>query len=182
MQCIVYDLEATCWDGEPYADQSEIIEIAAYRIDRYGEIEGPFQKFVKPILFPRLSPYCMDLTSIEQADIDTAAEFDEVIGHFLDWGEILQKETVFCAWGKYDARMLCRDCTLHDIDYSWLNRTLDVKQAYNKLKGHKKALGLMRSCRKENIDFEGTPHRAIWDTYNLLKLFMKYYGEWNLPL
>lgn len=182
MQCIIYDLEATCWEGEPYAEQSEIIEIAAYKVDRYGEIKGPFQSFVKPILFPRLSPFCKKLTSIEQKVIDKAREFDEVLEDFLDWVGEYPEESIFCAWGRYDPLMLKRDCELHDYPYDWLVRTFNVKTAYQELKGRHKPLGLIRSCEKEGIDFKGTPHRAIWDTYNMLELFMKYYRDWNLPI
>ncbi len=182
MQCIVYDLEATCWDGEPYADQSEIIEIAAYKVDRYGKITGPFQSFVKPMLFPKLSPFCRRLTTISQSEIDKAPQFGEVLDNFLDWVGDFHEETVFCAWGKYDPRMLIRDCDLHDYPDDWLVNTFNVKSAYRDLKGHNRAVGLIKGCEIEDIDFEGIPHRAIWDSYNLLQLFMKYYKSWEIPI
>lgn len=180
MQCVIYDLEATCWEGEPLADQSEVIEIAAYKVDRYGDISGPFQSFVRPILFPILSPYCKNLTRIKQSDVDTAPEFAEIIDDFLEWVQNSGEETLFCAWGKYDPGMIRRDCELHNYPADWLQNTIDLKKKYAENRGLKKPLGLIKSCDKEDIDWEGTPHRALWDTYNLLKLFMKYYGEWNL--
>lgn len=182
MQCVIYDLEATCWEGEPYADQSEIIEIAGYKVDRYGEISGPFQSFVQPILFPKLSPFCKRLTTIKQSEIDAAPTFDEVLDDFLDWIGEYPSETVFCAWGKYDPLMLKRDCRLHGYPDEWLVHSFDVKNAYQELKGLSRPVGLSKCCDIEEIEFQGTLHRAIWDAYNLLQVFMKYYPYWNLPI
>ena len=85
MNYIVYDLEATCWNGHAAADMQEIIEIGAVLINPYGEIEKEFSRFVKPKLAPTLSMYCKELTSITQAQVDRAEDFDEVIHDFKHW-------------------------------------------------------------------------------------------------
>jgi inhibitor of KinA sporulation pathway (predicted exonuclease) len=85
MQFIVFDLEATCWEGNLMGRQQEIIEIGAIRMDAYGHRKGTFQRFVKPVKSPSLSVYCKKLTGITQQDIDTALQFKYAGAQFRDW-------------------------------------------------------------------------------------------------
>jgi inhibitor of KinA sporulation pathway (predicted exonuclease) len=75
MQHIVFDLEATCWEGNLMGREQEIIEIGAIRIDSFGRHLDLFQKFVKPVRHPSLSVYLRKLTGINQEDIDHAQPF-----------------------------------------------------------------------------------------------------------
>jgi inhibitor of KinA sporulation pathway (predicted exonuclease) len=82
---IIYDLEATCWEHPPPGFVQEIIEIGAFRINAFGEVRGRFNRFVKPVVHPTLSPFCKDLTSIRQEDVNRARKFPEVIEEFMEW-------------------------------------------------------------------------------------------------
>ena len=48
MNFIVYDLEATCWNGHQISETQEIIEIGAVLMNNYGEVEKDFSAFVQP--------------------------------------------------------------------------------------------------------------------------------------
>ena len=107
MNFIVYDLEATCWEGNPPNLVQEIIEIGAVKINRYGEETGTFSRFVKPILNPSLSLFCRQLTTIGQSAIDKAMAFGEVVEDFKAWaGVSADVECLFGYWGRFDRKML----------------------------------------------------------------------------
>jgi 3'-5' exoribonuclease 1 len=175
---IIYDLEATCWEGKPRTMIQEIIEIGAVFVNPYGEIESTFCGFVKPILNPRLSYFCQDLTSIEQEQIDRAPKFPKVIEAFQDWAEIFDEDYLLCSWGNFDKKMLIQDCKLHDLDHDWAEHHINIKRQYQDIKRLHRPRGLRKAVEKEGFEFEGTHHRGIDDAENLAKIFIKYLDEW----
>jgi hypothetical protein len=74
---LVIDLEATCDAERPMPrNETEIIEIGALLCD--GQTlcpEAEFQTFVRPVRHPRLTPFCVELTTIRQSDVDGAPTF-----------------------------------------------------------------------------------------------------------
>lgn len=112
------DLEATCdevGESEPsrplavVPDQMETIEIGLVVIDLETlEIVEEFQRFVRPQINPILTEFCKELTSIQQADVDSAEIYVEVgqeLGAFI----ARYPNSAWASWGDYDARQLERD-------------------------------------------------------------------------
>ncbi len=179
MNFIIYDLEATCWENRPDWMVSEIIEIGAIRMNYYGEILGKFNQFVKPVLNPRLSYFCMDLTSIEQQKIDRSKTFPDVIENFMDWAYVFEEDYLLCSWGSFDKKMLIQDCELHNLEWDWVEKHINIKRQYHEIRKLRKMRGLKYSVEKEGFDFEGHHHRGMDDAHNLSKLFMKFRDEWR---
>lgn len=180
MNFIIYDLEATCWEGRPPSKIQEIIEVGAVRINRYGEVLGYFNQFIRPVLNPNLSAFCEELTSIRQEDVDRADTFPQVIEAFQDWAEIFYEEYILCSWGSFDRRMLIQDCRLHDMDFDWVDPHINLKQQYHDIKRLRRRRGLRRAVEAEGFEFTGTHHRGIADAENLAKIFGKYLDEWQI--
>ncbi len=180
MDYIVYDLEATCWEHTPPGYVQEIIEIGAFRINPYGEVRGKFNRFVKPVVHPVLSPFCRQLTTITQEDVNRAKTFPDVIEEFMDWARIDEDDYVLCSWGSFDRRMLVNDCVLHRLDPEWAERHVNLKEQYRQMKRLRSSIGLKRAVEREDIEFTGIHHRGISDAENLAKLFLKYLGNWTL--
>lgn len=178
MNFIVFDLEATCWKGRPRSKVQETIEIGALRIDRYGEVTGTFNKFIKPVLNPMLSSFCMELTSIDQVAINRAEKFPSVIEQFQDWTGIFEEDCIFCSWGNFDRKQLVADCELHDLSHDWLEQHINLKQQYQQIRQLGRPRGLHSAVEKEGFEFEGTHHRGYDDAYNLAKIFGKFIDEW----
>ena len=176
---IVFDLEATCWEGSPPGKVSEIIEIGAFKVNPYGEVEDRFSRFVKPVLNPFLSSFCQELTSIRQEEVDRARPFPQVIEAFQDWADIWEEDYVLCSWGNYDRRMLVQDCQLHRLEHDWAEKHINLKFQYHQFKRLKKMRGMKHAIEAEGFDFDGTHHRGIDDAANLVKLFVKYIDEWQ---
>ncbi|MCP4438660.1 MAG: exonuclease domain-containing protein [Aureispira sp.] len=177
MNYIVLDLEATCWESKNKADQNEIIEIGALKINEDGNIIGEFCEFIKPILNPQLSDFCKNLTTITQADIDTADTYNIVIKRFKKW--INQAEPfVLCSWGFYDRRQFEKDCKLHKLDKTWLSNHISLKHQYAELTNLRKPIGMNEALRREGFKLEGTHHRGIDDARNIEKIFDAYFDYW----
>ncbi len=56
----------------------------------------------------------------------------------------------------------------------------NLKEQYRLMKGMRTGIGLKKAIEKEDIIFTGQHHRGISDAENLVKLFLKYLGSWNV--
>ncbi len=178
MNYIVFDIEATCWDGSPPSDTQEIIELGALLLNDYGEVISTFDKFIQPTVHPTLSFFCKKLTSIQQEDVDRASKFEKVIEGFQDWAEVFEEDYVLCSWGDFDRKLLIENCDLHQMDSYWVDRHINIKKQYKHLKRLPKPIGLRKAVLREGFEFTGIHHRAISDAENLAKVFAKYIDEW----
>lgn len=179
MKYIVLDLEATCWEGKGHKRKSEIIEIGALSLDTAGEITGEFSRFIKPALHPELSGFCTQLTSITQADIDTAEYFPQVLAAFQQWIGVGEQPYYLCSWGFYDRNQLLQDCALHQLDTAWLQPHISLKHQHGTLKNLKRPMGMAGALYVEGFTLQGTHHRGIDDARNIAKIFRKYLGQWR---
>lgn len=112
------DLEATCDDlmpGEPSRglvvtpEEMETIEFGLVVIDqRERRVVGRFQSFVRPRLHPQLTPFCRQLTTIEQCDIDSAPGFLDAMQRLNNFASGYAG-AAWLSWGKYDATQIHRD-------------------------------------------------------------------------
>jgi len=178
MNYIVLDLEATCWQDRTNANQNEIIEIGAVKIDSGGTIISEFEEFIQPSLNPTLSDFCKKLTTIKQSDIDGADEFKKVILKFKNWIN-LDEPYLLCSWGFYDKKQFIKDCQLHHLDSNWVEQHISLKHQYATFKKLKRPIGMGGALKNENIILEGTHHRGIDDARNITKIFIKNLNSWT---
>lgn len=180
MNYIIYDLEATCWENPPPDYVQETIEIGAYRLNHFGEIRGKFNRFIKPVVHPILSPFCRDLTSITQDQINRAQPFHTVIEEFMDWARVEEEDYTLCSWGNFDKKMFINDCKLHRLDFEWVESHVNLKEQYRLMKRMRNGIGLKKAVEVEGMLFTGQHHRGISDAENLVKIFLKYIGNWTV--
>lgn len=176
MNYIILDLEATCWENDR-TKQNEIIEIGAVMIGQDLSIKDEFQAFIKPKINPKLSEFCIKLTSINQEDVDNAAEFPAVIKDFNKWITSSGEPYYLCSWGFYDKKQLKKDCELHGVDSSWIGKHISIKHQHGKLIGVEKGVGMGAALKMLNIPLEGVHHRGIDDARNISKIFIKIFNE-----
>lgn len=157
----------------------EIIEIGAVKLDGYGDVQGAFSRFIKPVIHPHLSLFCQQLTTITQADVDRASGFPAVIEDFQDWAEIFDEDYLLCSWGSFDKKMLIQDCQLHDLEEDWVENHINLKQQYHDIKRLRTRRGLKAALNAEGLEFTGTHHRGIDDARNLAKIFLQYRDVWQ---
>lgn len=159
---IVVDIEASCWKGWENRNLMEIIEIGAIRIDHTFDIVSEFVTFIRPIKAEKLTPFCTQLTSITQDDVDGAPYFPEAYQLFLNW--IGQEPFVWYSWGGFDASQLKRDILYHELEIDpRLENHVDLRTSYAKFKNFEKEVGLRKALKIEGIEFVGRQHRGIDD-------------------
>jgi inhibitor of KinA sporulation pathway (predicted exonuclease) len=174
---IILDLEATCNDEPQMSrDEQEIIEIGACVVSPTFEVLDTFQIFIKPVVNPQLTPFCISLTKITQQDVDGAPEYHDAIRAFDNWieestvkfGEIDQ----WGSWGDYDRKQFTRHALLMKAENPLILAIthVNIKRMYSKALGIKKELGLGKALNSEGLKFQGQQHRALDDTLNIVRL------------
>ena len=168
---VICDLEATCWvDGESAPiDEMEVIEIGCVLCDLAGNISDEFTTFVRPTKFPILSPFCTQLTSIRQTDVDNAPIFQEAMDLLDDWCP--ERIAFWASWGNYDRRLLLsqENRTQSNSLFTKLPH-VNLKKAWRRSVRNRSHSGLQAALDFHGMGFEGSPHRAIVDAKNTARL------------
>ena len=166
---LVIDLEATCDERHAIPrEETEIIEIGAVLLDEALRPIEEWQTFVRPQQHPLLTKFCMELTSIQQSDVDGAPTFPEAIaalGRFIAGRNVL-----FCSWGDYDRVQFGRDAQRHGVALPLGQDHLNVKIAFSKALGQRRRMGVGQAIARLGLTFEGTAHRGIDDARNIARL------------
>ena len=164
---LVVDLEATCDDrGAVPRAESEIIEIGAVLVD--GETLAPveeFQTFVRPVVHPKLTAFCTELTTITQAMVDHALLFPAALARLVAFGT----RALFCSWGNYDRNQLAMDAARHEVAMPLPGDHANLKELFAKVLGGKKQ-GTYGALARVGLTPTGTHHRGIDDARNIARL------------
>ncbi|PIC16177.1 hypothetical protein B9Z55_022868 [Caenorhabditis nigoni] len=84
---LIVDLEATC-DKDNFDYPPEIIQISVRVLNTREKVireDLSFDKLIRPVINPKLTDYCVELTGIDQESIDKADTFPEVYDQFSAW-------------------------------------------------------------------------------------------------
>lgn len=174
---LVIDLEATCdRDHALPREETEIIEIGAVlaRGRDFG-VEDEFQTFIRPVAHPRLTPFCTELTSITQADVDAAPTFPAAVAKLRMF--IGGRDVLFCSWGNYDRSQFERDARRHRVALPFGGRHLNLKAQYLERFGEGRRSGMAGVLGRFGLALEGTHHRGIDDARNIAKLLPYVLGD-----
>lgn len=172
---VVIDFEATCEKNNRMpTNNREIIEFAAVLLNkRTLLIEDEFTMFVKPVVNPKLTEYCMELTSISQDDIDEAFSFGTVLAQFKRWLDRSEGKKTFCSWGTYDKKQLLLDCERHNVKYPFNKDHVDIRKLFSTIKGYKRKYSLSSALKRFKMEFQGTKHRGIDDARNIAYVYAR---------
>ena len=167
MNYLVVDLEGTCCnDGLIPDDERETIEIGAVLLTPDATAIADFCAFVRPVRHPELTPFCKDLTTIGQADVDRADTFRTVFPQFVAWSSG-HGPSLFCSWGRYDPEQFGRDCEYQAVPYPFATH-VDLAREFRRKTGRKR--GHRGAMRHFGVSPEGVHHRGIADARNIAKL------------
>jgi inhibitor of KinA sporulation pathway (predicted exonuclease) len=178
---LVIDLEATCDDQRRMPrEESEIIEIGAVLVDAatFAAVDE-WQTFVRPIVHVELTPFCRQLTSIRQEQVEAAPLFPEAIAGLRVF--LRGREVQFCSWGNYDRNQLRRDASRHGVALPLGDRHLDLKRSFRVHSGGAQKLGVGQALARVGLRFEGTAHRGIDDARNIARLLPYALGRRPIP-
>lgn len=166
------DLEATCCEDDLFPpSEMEIIEIGAFLLDQNFSELDQFNEYVRPIRNPVLTPFCTELTSITQGDVDSAESFSQVAKKLESW-LVGYEDYAFCSWGNYDKNQFELDSSRHRVQnpISDAKLYINLKDLFAKQQKIGKQCGMARAMFLAELEMRGRSHRAINDAKNMLQL------------
>lgn len=166
---MIVDIEATCEKGGLPLAEMEIIEIGAVVL-KTGRVTDEFQSFIRPQRRPQLTPFCIELTGIAQAQVDGAPLFPESMARFGSW-----LATHGCAgwgsWGDYDRRHIAQECATHSIANPLAALPhRNLKEEFATAMQLDKAVGMAKALEIAGLELAGSHHRALDDARNISRL------------
>lgn len=167
---LVLDLEATCDENHRIPrEETEIIEIGAVLIESETLTQvAEMQTFVKPIRHPKLTPFCTELTTIRQEDVDQAPRFPVAMQRLKTL--IGSHDALFCSWGNYDRNQLERDARRHSVRLPLGREHWNLKAMFAKQFQNGRECGVDRALGHLGLRFQGTHHRGIDDARNIARI------------
>ncbi|GFO48394.1 3'-5' exoribonuclease 1 [Plakobranchus ocellatus] len=175
---VVIDFEATCSETNDNFVH-EIIEFPAVLVDARGQVIcDDFQRFCKPRLNPKLTPFCTSLTGITQTVVDQAQYFPEVLAEFEEWmaSHKLGTEHKFAVLtdGPWDmSRFLKTQTEISNIPFPrWARQWINLRKAYTAFYGCGK-VNLQHMLQDLGMTFEGRPHCGLDDSRNIAAIALR---------
>lgn len=169
---LVTDLEMTCVPNKNDLPdfEMETIEIGCAVVStKTLEVVDTFETVIRPVLNPELHGFCVDLTGIQQKDVDAAETFPVANSKFMEFLKPYSDNSIFVAWGTGDHKQLEQDAKLHQVEYCVTMPTMNLKSYFSALGFAKKGFGLKKAMNILGIHQDGA-HRALVDALNTAKL------------
>ena len=158
-------------------DLKEIIEFPVLKVNaRTLRTEAIFHSYVQPIIHPRITPLCTELTGITQNMVDGQPTLPQVLKSLDDWMKregLLEKGVEFCfvTCGDWDLKTAlpvnCHYLKLRYPDY--LKRWINIKTYFQAIV-RKKGSGMKRMLDELGLALDGRHHSGIDDSKNIAKI------------
>ena len=155
-------------DFEMNQPSGAIIQLGAAAIDlSNGRLVGKLSLFVNP--HETLDKRIIELTGIDQEEVDTGMELEDALRTFWDW----TKSKRLLAWG-YDAHQLLEHSKKLGIPYPSVT-IIDLKGVVELMRPAftgtgKKKRGLLSAMQLFGLEFQGRQHDGLDDAYNTARL------------
>lgn len=172
IRLLIVDLECTCNDSPPLErSEVEIIEIGAVigrLCENSFEIISQIQIYVRPIYHPQLTPFCINLTGIEQSLVSGASTLITACEELSNWLSNYAPDA-WSSWGKFDATQFEMETGLKQLCNPLAQlKYLNIKQLFARKRGHR--IGLGKAIELSGLTFLGRPHSGLDDARNIANL------------
>ncbi|KAH7107021.1 exonuclease RNase T and DNA polymerase III [Auriculariales sp. MPI-PUGE-AT-0066] len=177
----ILDFEATCDDGRVPSFNSRKQEIIEFPVLVYNiasrQVEHTFHSYIRPILQPELTPFCTELTGIQQETVAAAEPFDQVWDRFTTFmTEKLPADSTsytFLTCGDWDLKtMLPLQLshigirTMPNDMRTWLN----IKVVFSRVKSVQRPKGMVSMLNSLKLPLQGRHHSGIDDCKNISRI------------
>ena len=175
---VVIDFECTCWENQGPERLSkfphEIIEFPAVFLNsKTLEIDYEFHAYVKPTENIVLSPFCTELTGIEQYSVTEADDLASVLFSFeqflCDNGI---SDFVPCTDGPWDfQKFLYSETERKGMQFpQWARKWVDIRRRFEMAYSLEHWIGVGEMLKHLDLEFEGRPHSGIDDARNIARI------------
>ncbi|MGD9566936.1 MAG: exonuclease domain-containing protein [Sedimentibacter sp.] len=161
----------------------EVIQIGAVKLDSNLNIVDSFNRYIKPDIYKKVSPFIEELTGITTDMLINEKSFQEVYNEFIDFIDDIN--SIFCVWGMSDMRELYKSAEYYNQNVSLLPKLFINLQPYASLYFHipkKIQLRLQSAIEMLNIPVIKEFHNALNDAYYTADIFKKIYNEYLQPI
>jgi inhibitor of KinA sporulation pathway (predicted exonuclease) len=168
---LVLDSEFTCWDGPaPDGMQPDIIEIGVVEAAGETMAETRYGRYLVRPVQSTVSAYCTGLTGISPDDLRRFGQpLPESLRTLAKAFGPGQKRLV--TWGA-DWSALDGQCRRDGVANPFpRDNVVDLAAVVALARGRSDRIGLSGALEMYGLDFDGTPHGAVDDARNTLRLF-----------
>jgi len=156
----------------------EIIQIGAVKLDLNFHTVATFNRYIKPTIYKKISPFITELTGITTEQLQVEEPFPAVFKAYLKFIE--DTDSVFCTWGMSDMKELFRNTEDHQLSSKFLPRMYINLQPYVSTLldfPPKTLVRLQHAVEALNIPLTFPFHNAIHDAYYTAELFKKTFNS-----
>ncbi|KAL3537582.1 hypothetical protein ACH5RR_000948 [Cinchona calisaya] len=171
---VVIDFEATC-DKERNPHPQEIIEFPSVIVSSLtGQLEACFQTYVRPTCNQLLTDFCMDLTGIQQIQVDRGVTLSEALLSHDKWLEnkgIKNTNFAVVTWSNWDCQvMLESECRFKKIRKPpYFNKWINLKVPFCEVFGGARC-NLKEAVQMAGLTWQGRAHCGLDDAKNTARL------------
>ncbi|GIL50825.1 hypothetical protein Vafri_6953 [Volvox africanus] len=174
---------SSCWTLKPPAQRDlfpiEIIEVSALLLDAHTLATlGEFQSYVRPTEHPQLDPFCVDLTGIQQEQVDTAPLLPVVLPRLKQWlgalGALQEGRSLLpVTWTDWDLKVcLETECEWRKLErLPFLRRWCNLKRVYTNR--YRRTNSLQKCVEAVGLRWHGRAHSGLDDSRNTAALVAK---------
>ncbi len=152
----------------------EIIQIGAIKLDKQLSTLAYFNRYVKPTIYSKISPFITDLTGITTEQLHYEETFPEVYQAFIDF--MGDPDAILLSWGNSDIKELYRMAVHFQMDLKLLPKHYIDLQPYASLYlKHPKTrqLRLQYTVEQLLIPQPYPFHSAVHDAYYTAEVYKK---------
>jgi inhibitor of KinA sporulation pathway (predicted exonuclease) len=172
---LIVDVEATCWERpeeKPPDQESEITEIGLTVLNaRSLEMNPSVSMLIRPD-YSEVSAFCTQLTTLTQETLDKyGISFREACDRLRE--EFDSRYHLWISWGDYDREMFFKDSLRKGVEYPFGKQHLNLKTLLGLFYRGGRGPGVQRALRRLNMEFKGTHHRGVDDSYNIARIYVE---------
>eukprot|EP01135_Chromosphaera_perkinsii_P009025 Nk52_evm43s1569 gene=Nk52_evmTU43s1569 len=146
---VVLDIKAACESYE-VLHPVELIEFSCVLVEALTQrVVDSFQTFLAPKFHPQLRPFCVQLTGVEQSDVDNGLWLEEALQEFEKWllfkgliahtdagfpenlADLYYQNFCLSVWSSFDIDLLYDQCECYGIRMPYyFNYFVDIKDLF----------------------------------------------------
>jgi inhibitor of KinA sporulation pathway (predicted exonuclease) len=170
------DLKYSDSEGKKPKYPFEIIQIGAVKLDSSFNTVGTFNRYIKPTIYTKVSPFITELTGITTEQVISEKAFPEVYKEFIDF--IKDSEAIFCIWGMSDIQEIFRNASYHELDSNLLPRKyINIQPYVSKHFGLsiQQLFNLQNAVEELSLPITFEFHNALYDAHYTAEVLKKVY-------
>jgi inhibitor of KinA sporulation pathway (predicted exonuclease) len=174
----ILDFEAQC-DNNTKLDCQEIIEFPVVVIDVKNQTINSkiFHSYVRPTIYPKLFPFCTELTGITQDQVDKGKELAQVLVDFEAFviNDFSDSKFTFVTCGDWDLKTCLKNEALYkNIELkTYFEQWINIKRVFADFIKSKHRSSMVEMLSYLDLPLVGRHHSGIDDAKNIAEIALK---------